>query len=213
MSPISSLLSRKHSTFPRRKIFTHFKKPGSDNFPPHLAIIPPADQVGLLGIFNAMRLADTATLFVRIIPDFILKQIHDDPMDDTISAVEARNRTLRSEGKDIFAQPNNGDRSDWYSDAVFAQQQFRPQSYYHSHGITSLDPAVPTRGRCSEERCNDSMPLVPMVPFTSRTAAISVKLLVQAQVPPCNLTIKHVSDALQSASSDWTPMENSIHWL
>lgn len=124
MSPISSLLSRKHSTFPRRKIFTHFKKPGSDNFPPHLAIIPPADQVGLLGIFNAMRLADTATLFVRIIPDFILKQIHDDPMDDTISAVEARNRTLRSEGKDIFAQPNNGDRSDWYSDAVFAQQQF-----------------------------------------------------------------------------------------
>ncbi|KAF9465412.1 lipoxygenase [Collybia nuda] len=107
----------------KKNLYT-FQEPGSDKYSPHLAIIPAADQVGLLGIFNAMRLADTATLFTRIIPDFILKQLHDNPMANTISGMEARNKTLRSEGKDIFAQPNIGDRSDWYSDAVFAQQQF-----------------------------------------------------------------------------------------
>jgi hypothetical protein len=45
-------------------------------------------------------------------------------MDSTISAMEARNKQLRSEGKDVFVQPNIGDRPDWYCDAVFAQQQF-----------------------------------------------------------------------------------------
>jgi hypothetical protein len=107
----------------KKSLYT-FQAPGSDKYPPHLAVIPPQDEVGLLEIFNAMRLADTATLFLSIIPDSILNWIHDNPEANTIAGIEARNRTLRAEQKDIFSQPNIGDRIDWYSDAVFAQQQF-----------------------------------------------------------------------------------------
>ena len=71
-----------------------------------------------------MRLLDTGTLLGSVIPEKILDFIHSDPERDSIAEIEARNRTLRSEKKDIYTEPNIGDRSDWYTDAVFCQQQF-----------------------------------------------------------------------------------------
>ena len=71
-----------------------------------------------------MRLLDTGTLLGSVIPEKVLDFIHSDPERDSIAGIEARNKTLRSEKKDIFTEPNIGDRPDWYTDAVFGQQQF-----------------------------------------------------------------------------------------
>jgi len=87
-------------------------------------MIPPNDQVGLLKLFDAMRLLDTGSLLGRVIPERILGFMHDDPRDSTIRGVEARNRALRENNRDIYKDPNVGERPDWYSDAVFAQQAF-----------------------------------------------------------------------------------------
>lgn len=107
----------------KQQLYT-FQPAGSDKFSPHLNIIPPSDQVSLFNIFDSMRLLDTATLLARIIPGDILKFTHGDPTSNTIAGIEARNKILRGEGRDIYTEPNIGDRADWYTDAVFAQQQF-----------------------------------------------------------------------------------------
>ena len=107
-----------------KKLLYTFQEPGSDKYPPHLNMIPPNDQVGLLQIFDSMRLLDTGTLLGRVIPEDILDFIHSHPESDTLAGIEERNRILRQDKKDIFNEPNIGDRSDWYTDAVFAQQQF-----------------------------------------------------------------------------------------
>ncbi|KIW88147.1 uncharacterized protein Z519_11258 [Cladophialophora bantiana CBS 173.52] len=101
-----------------------FQKPGSDNYPPHLDIIPKVDQVNLLNIFDFMRLLDTGTLVGTLIPDTILDFIHDHPEGPTVDAIEARNNELHKKKEDIFDEENVGNRSDWWTDAVFAQQQF-----------------------------------------------------------------------------------------
>lgn len=72
-----------------------------------------------------MRLADTATLIPAIIPQFIIDWQHGKPEDgSTIAEIEDLNKKYRSQKKDVFDEPNIGDRPDWYTDAVFAQQQF-----------------------------------------------------------------------------------------
>ncbi|KIW31196.1 uncharacterized protein PV07_02864 [Cladophialophora immunda] len=101
-----------------------FQKPGSDNYPPHLDVIPKVDQVNLLKIFDFMRLLDTGTLVGTLIPDTILDFIHDHPEGATVDAIEARNNELHSNKEDVFDEENIGNRSDWWTDAVFAQQQF-----------------------------------------------------------------------------------------
>ena len=107
----------------RRKLYT-FQKPGSDRYPPHLNIIPEQDDVSLIKIFDFMRLLDTGTLLGRVVPDVILDFIHEHPESGTIAGIEERNKTLRRQKLDIFTEPNIGDRNDWYTDAVFAQQNF-----------------------------------------------------------------------------------------
>ncbi|KIY02439.1 uncharacterized protein Z520_02578 [Fonsecaea multimorphosa CBS 102226] len=101
-----------------------FQKPGSDNYPPHLDIIPEVDQVNLLKIFDFMRLLDTGTLVGTLIPDNILDFIHDHPEGATVDAIEARNNELHNDKEDIFDEENIGNRPDWWTDAVFAEQQF-----------------------------------------------------------------------------------------
>lgn len=71
-----------------------------------------------------MRLFDTGTVVFRVLPGKFLEWAHGDPIRDSIAGIEERNRTLRADGTDIFADPNIGDREDWYTDKVFAQQQF-----------------------------------------------------------------------------------------
>lgn len=105
-----------------KELYT-FQKPGSDNYPPHLDIIPKIDQVHLLQIFDFMRLLDTGTLIGTLIPDVILDFIHDHPEGATIDKIEERNNELHEEKEDIFTEENIGNRPDWWTDAVFAQQQ------------------------------------------------------------------------------------------
>lgn len=69
-----------------------------------------------------MRLLDTGTLLPRIIPEKILDFTHGDPVSTTMAGLEERNHTIRATGVNIGEMPNIGDRKDWYTDAVFAQQ-------------------------------------------------------------------------------------------
>jgi hypothetical protein len=146
-----------NTPFEDKKAIYQYQKPGSDKYPPHLNIIPEKDQTSLLKIFDAMRLLDTGTLLGRVIPENILDFIHDDPNADgsSIAAIEARNKELRLQKKDIFTEPNIGDRSDWYSDAVFAQQQFTGTN------PTTLTVAPPSRvedfKRAAKAQKNDGM--------------------------------------------------------
>lgn len=75
-------------------------------------------------IFNWMRLLDTSSILVKLIPDVVEDFIHSDPYADTLAGLAKRNQTLRAQKKDIFTEPNIGDRDDWYTDRLFAQQQF-----------------------------------------------------------------------------------------
>ncbi|PSK60223.1 hypothetical protein B9Z65_1121 [Elsinoe australis] len=107
----------------KRNIYT-YQPPWSDNYPPHLNLIPPKDEVPLTTIFNKMRLLDTSTLLTQLVPDFVFDFIHSDPEADTLDGLSKRNQELRAQKKDIYAEPNIGDRNDWYTDRIFAQQQF-----------------------------------------------------------------------------------------
>lgn len=107
----------------KKKLYT-YQKAGSDLYPPHLNIIPLSDQVNLLEIFNFMNLLDTGTLLIRIIPEDIVDFAHGHPESSTLKGIEDRQKILRQEKRDIYNMPNIGDRDDWYTDAVFAQQSF-----------------------------------------------------------------------------------------
>lgn len=54
----------------KKAIFT-FQQPGSDNYPPHLDLVPSPIETAIdfLQIFNFMRLLDTGLLLPRIIPE------------------------------------------------------------------------------------------------------------------------------------------------
>lgn len=81
--------------------------------------------MSVLKIFDFMRLADTASLIPAIVPQFILDWQHGKPEEgSTIAEIENLNKEYRLKKKDIFDESNIGDRSDWYSDATFSQQQF-----------------------------------------------------------------------------------------
>jgi hypothetical protein len=48
-----------------KQLYT-FQKPGSDDYPPHLNIIPKVDQVSTMKIFDFMQLLDTQYLVCRL---------------------------------------------------------------------------------------------------------------------------------------------------
>ncbi|KAF4551078.1 Lipoxygenase-like protein [Elsinoe fawcettii] len=107
----------------KREIYT-YQKPWADNYPPHLNLIPPKDEVPLTQIFNKMRLLDTSSLLTQLIPDYVFDFLHSDPEADTLAGIGKRNKELRAQKKDIYTDPNIGDRDDWYTDRIFAQQHF-----------------------------------------------------------------------------------------
>jgi hypothetical protein len=109
----------------KKKLFT-FQVPGSDNYPPHLALVPTTAEsaISFLDIFNFMRLLGTGVLLFQMIPDKILEFINDNPIATTMAGMEARNQQIRLADVNIGTEANIGDRTDWYTDAVFAQQQF-----------------------------------------------------------------------------------------
>jgi hypothetical protein len=71
-----------------------------------------------------MRILDTASILVKIIPDKILDWLHDHPESNSFRGIEQPELALRRKKVDIFTDDNIGCRPDWYTDAVFAQQQF-----------------------------------------------------------------------------------------
>jgi len=107
----------------KRQIYT-YQNPWSDNYPPHLHLIPLKDQAALTTIFNKTRLLDTGTLLTQLVPDYVFDFMHSDPEASTLAGLGKRNKVLRKDGDDIFDDPNIGDRDDWYTDRIFAQQQF-----------------------------------------------------------------------------------------
>jgi hypothetical protein len=72
-----------------------------------------------------MRLLDTGVVLASIIPNEIKDFVFGFPdRGATMVDVFNRNHTLRVEKKNIYNEPNIGDRADWYTDEVFAQQAF-----------------------------------------------------------------------------------------
>ena len=99
-----------------------FQLRNSDNYPPHLYHIPKKDEVAVTTIFDKAAFATTALILYGVwthwtTPDPIYKV-------KNIDEIIAKDRKFRSEGRELFADPNIGDRDDWFSDEVFAQQQF-----------------------------------------------------------------------------------------
>ncbi|CAO3686889.1 unnamed protein product [Umbelopsis vinacea] len=106
----------------QQQLFT-FQRRGDDRYPPHLDMIPNAIQVNLLNIFQLNRLANVGVLLGHVIPETILDFVFGHPNGNNIAQIEILNRARRAQQVGIYAEPNIGDRQDWYSDAVFAQQQ------------------------------------------------------------------------------------------
>jgi hypothetical protein len=101
----------------------------ADKYPPHLALTPQGpprpDNLNVLDIFNAMRLLDTGIILSQVLPEKITDFAFGDPDEGaTLADIYNRNKELRAEKVTIYKDPNIGDREDWYTDEVFAQQAF-----------------------------------------------------------------------------------------
>lgn len=101
-----------------------FQTPGSDGYPPHLSLEPKTDFLHSLKIFQADRLFATAPIVQKVIPEKFLDFLYDEPNQCTFARIENVNQQLFDERRDIGKMANIGTRKDWYSDEVYAQQQF-----------------------------------------------------------------------------------------
>ncbi|PVH71666.1 Lipoxygenase [Cadophora sp. DSE1049] len=105
-----------------------WQEPGSTNppYPPCLRSIPRDEQTGLLQIFNAERLIDTtvALLPEELQPKLLASSLYGQPVGKTMAGIEARMKRLTRANKNIGTEASVGNREDWYTDAVFAQQSF-----------------------------------------------------------------------------------------
>lgn len=100
-----------------------FKFAYTEHYPPHIAAVLPKDQN--LNIFDKDALDVTRGL---LSPGNAIAQgsgLAPNRLEHrTFEALERRNKTLRSQGKkNMFSNFNVGHRDDWYTDAVFGQQQ------------------------------------------------------------------------------------------
>ncbi|KAI9641325.1 hypothetical protein NHQ30_010127 [Ciborinia camelliae] len=101
-----------------------FQAPGSDGYPPHLSLEPKTDFLHSLKIFQADRLFATAPIVQKVIPEKFLDFLYDEPNQRSFALIESVNQKLFDERRDIGKMANIGTRKDWYSDEVYAQQQF-----------------------------------------------------------------------------------------
>lgn len=115
------LLATARTTTEKQDIYD-FQPPGSDKYPPHLYHIPKKDQVGVTTIFNLAALTQTTLIINGIWTHWTTP----DPIYNVknIDQIIANDRKFRQQGREVFADTNIGDRDDWFSDDVFAQQQF-----------------------------------------------------------------------------------------
>ncbi|KAK2466550.1 hypothetical protein APHAL10511_001412 [Amanita phalloides] len=105
----------------------------TSQYPPCMKTIPDKYQMGVFDIFNFNSLLDTtAMLFTR--PELFAKLRYLAPSPDKIRNMQDlvdRNRQLHlrsrqdnQRSRDMYFCKNIGLRDDWYTDAVFGQQQF-----------------------------------------------------------------------------------------
>jgi hypothetical protein len=73
----------------------------------------------LLNIFDLSRLIETAITTVPEIPEGISSLLYGPSIGNTMAQIESRMRTMS-----IGSVPSIADRTDWFTDAVFAQQAF-----------------------------------------------------------------------------------------
>ncbi|KAF7428106.1 hypothetical protein PC9H_007325 [Pleurotus ostreatus] len=99
----------------------------SDEFPPHLAIVPSDQAVSAPSIFSPVRLAQTLLIMSSLWYDDHT-ELAPGPEQNTMQKLTEWNQERhRDQGwivKDMFNAPNIGLRNDWFTDEVFAQQFF-----------------------------------------------------------------------------------------
>ncbi|KAH6655409.1 lipoxygenase [Truncatella angustata] len=126
----------------KRDIYQYSAYPIGDDgkpaaYPPHLQVIPKADDVSKWKIFNALGLAQSIVIVRKVIPDSFLGKtaewlqntaidvIAGDPsVGPTIKDCEEYNKFHRKSGTDIARGENVGLLPDWFSDRRFAEQSF-----------------------------------------------------------------------------------------
>ncbi|KAF8426064.1 lipoxygenase [Tirmania nivea] len=99
-----------------------FQPWNTDQYPPHLYHIPKKDEVPATTIFDFTAYITTALILKGAwtswtTPDPIYKV-------KNIDEIIANDRKFRKQEWEVYADTNIGDRDDWFSDDVFAQQQF-----------------------------------------------------------------------------------------
>ncbi|CAA7265509.1 unnamed protein product [Cyclocybe aegerita] len=105
-----------------KRALYHWESDGE--FPPHLSTVPKGDQQS--HIFKFKRLYNTLRLVYPFLPPIDFFKRMAPPPVANMAYLYARNKLLHnvSPGTNMYAAENIGLRSDWYSDAVFAHQQF-----------------------------------------------------------------------------------------
>ncbi|KAL2068635.1 hypothetical protein VTL71DRAFT_14972 [Oculimacula yallundae] len=108
------------------KLFQEVDSSTNPPYPPCLRSIPKDEQNGLLQIFNAERLIDTAFALLpsELQPEALSLYLYGQPVGKTMAGIEARMKQLKRANKNIGTEASVGNRDDWYTDAVFAQQSF-----------------------------------------------------------------------------------------
>ncbi|KJA22639.1 hypothetical protein HYPSUDRAFT_644507 [Hypholoma sublateritium FD-334 SS-4] len=116
-----------------------YKFAHSDKYPPHLKSIPWKNRASVFDIFDFSALAETAAAL--LLPLNLLPQIRNMVPNSnggrlTMSQIVAHNQELHNKSRegaragssgykpDMYLNKNVGLRDDWYTDAVYGQQQF-----------------------------------------------------------------------------------------
>ncbi|KAF8153345.1 lipoxygenase [Crassisporium funariophilum] len=98
----------------------------SDLYPPHCKIVP--DKIFATSILDPTRLYDTLSLIYPEFPAAIFDTLAPSSKITTMQGLETFNSDKHSghhwTGADMYSAANVGLRSDWYTDAIFAHQQF-----------------------------------------------------------------------------------------
>jgi hypothetical protein len=113
VEPVEMTLERKRQLF-------NWAPP--DFYPPHLHVLDEHVQP-----FDPESLLETQQMLAPEVPSHIKELAPDPKVHTTIAHLEARNKELREihggQTRNMFLNANIGDRSDWYTDKVFGQQQ------------------------------------------------------------------------------------------
>ncbi|KAJ3487338.1 hypothetical protein NLJ89_g11722 [Agrocybe chaxingu] len=100
------------------------------DFPPHLLIVPVGQFAhDSIHLFKFTRLFDTVKTLFPFIPDFDFFKSMAPPSFANMQYLFTRNKLLHYSpfkplGGNMYTAENVGLREDWFTDAVFAQQQF-----------------------------------------------------------------------------------------